>query len=106
MVTITEEQWRWMLALALCGLVLLVGMFCYMVRLGRLAYLGERWVMAAGTYRRAARALDEFTLETEALVIQHAYLWPSGQVCHMNRAWVEGMIRLHPPKTDAGGPGL
>jgi hypothetical protein len=104
MITMTEEQFRALLALGLGSLVLLVGMFVYCVRCSRFAYLGEAWIRAAGSYRRAARALTEFTHETEALVVASAYRWPHGTVVRMDRETVENLNALAADR--GGGPGL
>lgn len=108
MIEISEEQWRMVLALGICSVVVLVGMFAYCARCARLAYLGERWVLAAGSYRRAARALQDFDLETDALVVEHAYRWPEGVLVRMDRENVESLIRRYGPTGQrcGGGPGL
>ena len=107
MITITEEQWRMILVLGICSVVVLVAMFVYCVRCARLAYLGERWVLAAGSHRRAAQALQDFDHETDALVVEHAYRWPEGVVVRMDRENVEALIRRYGPTGQQfGGPGL
>jgi hypothetical protein len=105
MITITEETWRQLVVMGLGCLVLLVAMFVYVVRSARLAYLGESWIRAAGSRRRAVRALTEFEHETEALVVEHAYRWPDGLLVAMDRENVERLIERYSPQK-FGGPGL
>lgn len=108
MIEITEQQWRMLMVLGIGAVIILVAMFVYCVRCARLAYLGERWVMAAGSHRRAARALQDFDLETDALVVEHAHRWPEGVLVRMDRENVEALIRRYAPPTGQqfGGPGL
>ena len=103
MITITDLEFRWLLSTGLCALVLLVAMFIYTARCARLAYLGEAWQDAAGSYPRAIRALQDFKHETDALVVEHCWRWPKGTVVVMNRLEVE---RLNATADKGGGPGL
>lgn len=105
MIQITDDQFRFLIVMGLGSLVLLAAMFIYCVRSARLAYLGERWVHAAGSYGRAARALRDFDIETDALIVEHAHRWPAGILVLHNRESVEALIARH-ASAKFGGPGL
>lgn len=108
-INVTPEAFRWLLVYLLSQLVLLVGMWVYVVRTSRHAFLGSKWIAAAGTYARAARELGRFELATEAMAIRHGSRFPDGKPVHINRAEIEQLIHeadLRDVENRGGGPGL
>lgn len=98
MVEITDAQWRVLMWLGAGVLVSLVSMFAYVVKTAREAYLGHRWVQAAGSYERAARELRRFDCETDALLIQHAGKLRPGQALTLDRVHIEKALGLETPE--------
>lgn len=103
--SMTEGTFRALIALAGGSLALLVGMFLYMLKTAKAAHVGDRWISAAGSYLRAVEACQEFDLQTDALIVQHAYRWPPGTAIVRNRVEVEKLIRRW-GAVGIGGPGL
>jgi hypothetical protein len=109
MIAMDEETWRWLVALGFCVLVLVIGMFVYVVKASRLAYLGERWIRAAGSRRRAAVELRNFEHMTETLLVQHGYRFPPGLLVSIDRESIERLIEAADQaerREGGGGPGL